>query len=491
MPSHRLSKSRVVAGLQCHKLLWWRTHEPDASELDIDDALRVVFDRGNHVGELARTFVPDGVLIEFSKGELGSMVEATGDAIDAGADVIYEASFIADDVFVSVDILEKVEEGWVLVEVKSTTRVKEPHFPDAACQTHVLRSAGLNIVRVELMHLNRECRYPDLSDLFCRTDITEGVEEALSTVEGGIQELLSMLGEPLPEVETGSHCTSPYTCPFLARCWPPLPEHHISTLYRGGKRAAALEAEGYLCIDQIPDSENLTKVWSRQREAVKTSQLVFDRALLERDLNKALMWPMGFLDFETVQPPIPCWEGCRPYDQIVVQYSYHVMQEDGGLEHQEHLAQGPDDPRRALAESLIEVCREARVIWTYNIAFERTRVMEMAETFPDLADDLEELIKRLCDLLPVIRDHVYHPDFGGSFSIKKVLPALVPELTYEGLDIGDGQSAAAALERLLLQGEALSEDVLEATREQLLEYCKLDTLAMVRLWERLRALVTP
>lgn len=491
MSPHRLSKSRAVAGLQCPKMLWWRVHEPDAPELVIGDDLRAVFDRGNRVGEAARTYIPDGVLIEFSKGELSKMVEATRDTIEGGANIIYEASFIADDVFVSVDILEKVEEGWVLVEVKSTTRVKEAHFPDAACQTHILRRAGLNIVRVELMHLNRECRYPDLSDLFCRTDITEEVEEALSTMEGDLLALQTMLGEPVPEVETGSHCTSPYVCPFLGRCWPPLPEHHISTLYRGGKRAAALEAEGYLCIDQIPDSEKLTKVWSRQREAVKTSQLVFDRDLLERDLNRDLAWPMGFLDFETVQPAIPCWEGCRPYDQIAVQYSYHVMAEDGSLEHYEHLARGPEDPRRVLAQSLIEVCREAGVIWTYNISFERTRIMEMAEAFPDLADDLEEVIKRLRDLLPVIRDHVYHPDFSGSFSIKKVLPALVPELTYEGLDIGDGQSAARVLENLLLQGEALAEDVGDTNRRQLLEYCKLDTLGMVRLWERLRALVNP
>ena len=488
MRFHRLSKSKVTTGLQCHKLLWWRVHEPDAPELVPDDALQSIFDRGTRVGELARAYIPGGTLIEFDYSDLGKMVRETHEAIANGATVIYEASFLQDNVFVSVDILEKLEEGWALVEVKSTASVKAAHYPDVAVQTHVLRKAGLNIVRAELMHLNRGCRYPDLSNLFTRADITDDIEDALSIMDTTIHQQLAMLAKPIPDVAIGDHCKSPHDCPFKNRCWPILPPHHISTLYRGGKRAAALQAEGYNCIDEIPDAEKLSKIAARQREAVKADAMVVETKALTRELEKNLAWPMAFLDFETIQPGIPCWNGCRPFGKIAVQFSCHVMTEDGSLEHQEFLAQGADDPRRELAQALINTCGSAKVIWTYNMSFEKGCIVEIAKAFPDLADDLHDLVKRLRDLLPIIQNQVYHPNFFGSFSIKKVLPALVPTLSYEDLDIADGRAACMALEDLLLRSSGSDEDA-ESTRKHLLEYCKLDTLAMVRLWELLRGLV--
>jgi predicted RecB family nuclease len=256
-------------------------------------------------------------------------------------------------------------------------------------------------------------------------------------------------------------------------------------LYRGGKKAVALQAKGYNCIDEIPDAEKLSHIAARQREAVKADTMVVETKALTRELEKNLAWPMAFLDFETIQPAIPCWNGCRSFGKIAVQFSCHVMTEDGSLEHQEFLAQGAQDPRRELAQALISVCRPAKIIWTYNMSFEKGCIVDIAKAFPDLADDLDDLVKRLRDLLPIIQNQVYHPNFFGSFSLKKVLPALVPALSYEDLDIADGQAACMALENLLLGSSGNDED-LESTRNHLLEYCKLDTLAMVRLWEMLR-----
>jgi Tol biopolymer transport system component len=225
-----------MAGLQCHKLLWWTAHEPAAAELDVDDARQAVYDQGHRVGALARTYVPGGVLVDLPHNAYEQRLKETRRALVQGAPAVYEAAFRADGVFVSVDILERVEGGFRLVEVKSTTSVKAQHLPDVAVQTHVLRRSGVDVVRVEVMHLNRACAYPDLSNLFTRADVTELVEARLAAVPGEVAAMTAMLAGPLPQVATGPHCSSPYECPFTERCWPVLPPHHVSTLYAMRRR---------------------------------------------------------------------------------------------------------------------------------------------------------------------------------------------------------------------------------------------------------------
>jgi len=226
----RLSKSKFTQGLGCHRALWWAVHEPDASasEREVGPALQAIFDQGTRVGELARAHVPGGRLIDFPYTESEKRIEATRTAIERGARVIYEAAFREDDVFVAVDILHRANVkgrgGWTLTEVKSTTKVKDEHVPDAAVQMHVLQRAGLPITRVEIMHLNRECRYPDLSNLFTRSDVTEEVRDYLPSVQPEVKAQLVMLRrEWPPAIEPGAHCSAPYECPFMNRCWPPLP----------------------------------------------------------------------------------------------------------------------------------------------------------------------------------------------------------------------------------------------------------------------------
>lgn len=484
--STRLSKSRYCAGLQCVKQLWWRVHEPDAPELVAAPALQAVFDRGHRVGELARERFPGGVLVDGEYWEVREKVEKTRRAIAGGAPAIFEAAFVEHDVFVAVDVLERQGSAWALAEVKSTLGVKAAHLPDVAIQLHVLRAAGLDVARAEVMHLNRDCRFPDLSNLFARADVTTQAEALLPAVPAEVQRMQAALAGTLPSVEFGPHCTDPYECPFLARCSPVLPQHHVSTLYKIGKRADALVAGGFVTIPELPDDLALPPITARQARAIRSGQLVVEPALAEALAQ--LKAPAAFLDFETVMPAVPVWTGCHPYEQVPVQMSCHVRGARGGLQHHEFLAEGPGDPRPAIAEAVVAACAGATTVVAYNAAFEKRCMEHLAAAVPAQGKALKDVIRRLVDLLPIVRDHVYHAGFGGSFSLKRVLPALVPGLGYDDLDIGEGMTAQAVLETLLLDEGATPAAGREKLRRQLLDYCERDTLGMVKLYERLREL---
>ena len=490
MPSEssRLSKSRYLSGLQCHKQLWWRVHEPEAPELSPTPGQQNLFAQGREVGERARGHVPGGELIDLPFYQYDNKVTATREALKRGRPAIYEAWFLAHDTYVGVDILERTSRGYTVIEVKASNSRKPEHLPDAAVQVHVLRGAGLQVERAEVMHLNPECRYPDLSNLFIREDVTALVEGALIGVPDELAAQQRMLEGPLPDVPIGEHCTRPYDCPFIERCWPKVPDHHVSKLYRiERKRALELEADGYATIYDLPSDLELSVIHARQVKAVQTGRMV-----VERTLPKALAQfasPLAFLDFETVSLAIPRWPGCWPWQQVPVQFSVHVEERGRGLVHHQWIAEGPEDPRPALAEALVEACVGARKVVAYHATFERECIKQLREAVPRFAKELERIEKRLVDLLPAIRSHVYHPDFGGGFSIKKTLPALVPGLSYSDLKVQDGEVATVELQRLMLEGDRTPPGERVALRDALLAYCARDTWAMVKLLETLRGLV--
>jgi hypothetical protein len=293
-----------------------------------------------------------------------------------------------------------------------------------------------------------------------------------------------MLEGPLPSVAIGPHCTAPRECPFMTRCWADLPKHHVSTLYRLGQKAWDLEAAGCRTINALPASMSLNPTAERQRRAVVTGKTIVEPSL--RDALKLFKPPLAFLDFETINPAIPVWDGCHPYDHIPVQFSCHRQKPGGGYEHIEWLADGPGDPRPQIAEALVTACAGARTILAYNASFEKARLHDLGAAL-DLktARAMQDIEARIEDLLPAVRDHVYHLDFGGSFSLKGVLPVLVPELSYDELEVSDGGTATLELQRLLLSGNALKEAEKARLREALLRYCELDTWGTVRLLERL------
>jgi hypothetical protein len=254
-------------------------------------------------------------------------------------------------------------------------------------------------------------------------------------------------------------------------------------------RTLELDEQGYRTIFDLTEDVLLGGAANRQRRAVQTGQIIVDPGLA--DALACIAPPVAFLDFETVGLAIPVWNGCHPYDQVPVQFSCHVEDAAGHVTHHAWLAEGPADPRPELAERLVTACAGAHTIVAYHAPFERQCIVQLAEAVPSLAAPLGSIAERLVDLLPIVRNHVYHPDFGGSFSLKRVLPALVPEARYDELAIAGGQAASLELARLLLRGDEIAPAEREALQRALFEYCHLDTRGLVELLARLRLLARP
>jgi hypothetical protein len=292
---------------------------------------------------------------------------------------------------------------------------------------------------------------------------------------------------PLPKVAIGEHCRKPYDCPFLERCWPEPPRHAIALLYRmGGAAREKYDKAGYRTLLDLPDDAPLTPIQERQRRAARRNGLVVEPGL--GDALGAFEPPLAYLDFETVAPPIPVWDGCAPYDQVPVQLSVHRQAPGGRLVHHEWLAEGPGDSREAMAAKVIEFTEGARTIVAYNAPFERRCVQGLRERLPRLAKKLLAVEERLRDLLPVVRDHVYHPRFNGSFGLKSVIPPLVPEVNYDALEIAEGGLASQRLYDLLLRSDGMTDAEKKRIRRDLLRYCKTDTEALAKLHRALTAM---
>lgn len=484
--THRLSKSRFVAGLQCHRLLWWRTHERGAPELVPDASLQARFDGGNEVGARAREQFPGGVLMPEAHIDFAAALAATRDALDRGEQVIYEAAFEAEGVFAAVDVLHRGEHGWVLTEVKSSTSAKLEHIHDASVQTFVLRACGLEVERIEIMHLNRDCTYPDLSDLFQRDDVTLQVEAFLPQVPGLVAAQLAMLDGELPAARIGPHCDAPYECPFQNRCWADVPEHHVTELYWAGRKAWEYANAGITTIDALPDSALQSAVARRQVESVRSGRRILVPGITAK--LDAFAEPVAVLDFETIPLAVPRFAGCHPYAQLPVQFSVQRRGRSGAWEESGYLAQRGGDPRPELAIALVRAVEGAETVLAYNVGFEKSVIVALAEAVPAHRAALLAIVPRLQDLLPVVRDHVYDPAFHGSFSIKAVLPVLVPGLGYSELIVAEGGTASAWLADLLLGANEYPPEEVDRRRAALLAYCARDTEAVVRLMEALRAL---
>jgi predicted RecB family nuclease len=471
--------------MQCHRLLWWRVHEPLAVELQPDIVLQDRFDQGRQVGELARKRFAGGELIAHI-GAREERLEATARLMERHAGPWFEPAYHAGDVFIAADVLHPVDGGYGLVEVKSSSERKDEHIIDAAIQAHVLEQSGLAVKRVEIMHLSKEFRHPDAGELFARTDVTAEVMEMRSGIPGLVAEQLQAIAGPLPEREIGEHCDTPRECPFKARCWPDDPDH-ISNLYNvGTKKTAAYMKTGLHRISDLPADAKLPAAAKRQRRALATNQMIVEPGL-RAALEPFDVHPLGFLDFETVARAVPVWPGMGPWHQAAAQFSYHESMPGGGHRHEQHLAEGAHDARPEVARRLIEVTKNARRVVMYS-HFEKTQIGNLAEAVPECADGLLELREKLIDLLPVVRDHVYHPDFQGSFSIKYVLGPMVPGLSYSDLIIVNGLVASVQIARLLFVADRIPQEERPRVRDDLLEYCKRDTWATVCLLQRLRDL---
>ena len=479
---HRLSKSRYISGMQCHRRLWYDTHARGLAS-PVDDSLQAVFNAGHEVGEIARERFPGGHLVAHDHLHIPEALEETRRVAQAdAAPVLFEAAFEHERMLVRVDVLERLPGGgWRLVEVKSTTRLKEVFILDVAAQLWVLRGAGIDVHEAGVLTLNREYVYDgvrlDLDALFKLHPVLDEATALLEAIGPQVHEMQEMLAHAAaPGIAPSSHCFAPYACQYYEHCTRNLakPEHGIDELPRlTEERRSALEAAGIGEIRDVPDSFPLTYLQRIVCSAVRDG-----RARLHGDVARALSMlvpPVRYLDFETFAPAIPRFAGTRPYESIPFLFSVHTEGGTSQLRHEDYLHDRDDDPRPPLTERLIHALGRTGSICTYS-GYERQVIRALANALPHRAEALAAIEARLFDLLPVVRNAYYHPEFRGSFSIKNVLPVLVPGMDYEDLAIADGRTAAARYQRALTSADA---EKRQRTFDNLRAYCSRDTRAMV------------
>lgn len=482
--SRRLSKSTFLKGLQCEKALYLLKHHPELRD-EISDQQQAVFDQGTDVGELARKLFPGGINPSTSlPRNFNQCIADTKELIGQGTKVIYEAGFLHDNVHCFMDILVKKDDGWHAYEVKSSTAVHNVNYQDAAIQYFVLTGAGLRLASISIVHINNQyIRQGDIDvhQLFTAVDVTSQVKDLQDEVRIKLVQLKTMLASgQVPQIDIGPHCSDPYPCDFRGHCWKHVPDYSIFDIanMRAHKKWS-LYGQGILKLEDIPQDAPLNdKEWQQVRAELDHTRCI-DRPAIKAFL-KLLRYPLYYLDFETFNPAVPMFDNSRPYQQICFQYSLHIQESPGGeCIHKEFLARAEGDPRLPFVEGLVEDLGSEGDIIVFNQAFEKTRLKELAAIFPQYAPEIEAIMDRIVDLIIPFRSRQYYdPEQRGSYSIKHVLPALVPGFSYEGLEIADGGSASTAFRNLYSEAD---KQKTEHVRQNLLKYCKMDTLAMVEI----------
>jgi hypothetical protein len=477
-----LSKSRIMAALQCPKMLHFKVHHPELEETDA--ATLAAFDTGNRIGELAReTYgTPDSVLLGYAYYQMREAGEETERLLSGGHRApLFEATLQHEGVLVRVDVLvPEGEDGWRLVEVKASTRVKPEHLQDCAIQAWVCRGQGLNITGIGLAHVDSGFVYQgdgDYTGLLVEEDVTEEVEARLAEVPNWVAFAREAVAGPRPDVPVGRHCNEPYACGFFAQCWPVDAEYPVHGLKGSKEKLAKLVEFGYRDIREVP--AGMLRAPGHQRIHAVTVSGEPEVKEPAREFVRALPYPRYYLDFETIGPAVPVWEGTRPYAPLPIQWSLHIEHETGEIEHREFLDVSGEPPMRPLAESMIRALGSQGPILMYT-GYEKGVIDKLANAFPDLAEDLHAVIERLVDLHPVMKENYYHPKMLGSWSLKAVLPTIAPDMNYSELEeIQEGTAASAAFLEAI--HPETSEQRKEFLRQRMLEYCRFDTEAMVRL----------
>jgi hypothetical protein len=490
-----LSKSKLIAFRQCPRRLWLEVHRP---QLRADSPrAQAAFRVGNEVGRVARQlYDPEGTgeLVDLDVLGFNPALDRTR-ALLGAARPIFEAGFAARGAVAFADVLLPAPlteaSSWHLIEVKSSASLKDTHRDDAAIQAWIARGAQLDLASVRVAHIDTRFVYPgggDYRGLLREHDLTAEVAARANEVATWVEDAHRVADLPAaPERATGPHCHSPHECGFLGHCrsLEPQAEHPVAWLPRVTRRALRefLAGSGARDLREVPD-ELLTEEQCRVKHCTLTGSVHFDRAATTQALATQPS-PARFLDFETTQFAVPVWPGTRPHQQIPFQFSLQVLAQDGSLAESAFLDLSGADPRGAFAEALIASCGSGGAIFVYNAAFEAGRIRELAALLPQHAAALQALALRLVDLLPIVQAHFYHPAQQGSWSIKKVLAAVFPELAHDTLDgVKDGAAAAGAYQEAI--APTTSPERRAQIEAELRAYCRRDTEALARLWSFLR-----
>jgi hypothetical protein len=477
--------------LQCQKRLWLEINRPELAE--DSPASEAIFAMGNAVGEVARSIYDPGAkgtTIDLRTLGVERALARTAELVRERKP-IFEAGFSANGAMAFADVLLPVRRkslpAWRMVEVKGSTSVKDYQRNDVAVQAYVARKSGLSLAELAIAHVDSSWVYPgdgDYEGLLTEVDLTAEAFGRGKEVEGWIAQAQSVAARRTePPLRTGDHCHDPYDCGFIGYCTSLMPraEHPAEWLPNKTRALKKLIYEdGILEMRLVPDD-----VLSGRQLRVKTHTLAnktyFDSAAAAAEL-KPHGFPAFFLDFETINLAVPVWKGTRPYQQIPFQFSLHRVRKDGRLDDQAFLDLSGSDPSQKLAEALVRACEESGPVYVYNASFESRVIRELAGRFPRLKTPLMRIVGRMVDLLPIAQKHYYHPDMQGSWSIKAVLPTIVPDLAYDNLEgVQDGSMAQTAfLEAIQPETSRSRRDEI---RSELLDYCGLDTYSMVRIWQ--------
>lgn len=479
-----------MRGLQCEKSLWLKTHKPD--ERQLPDKVEGRFEQGMSIGDLAQGLFPDGSLVDYQNGNLTQMCQDTQDLLEQGQHTIYEATFKGNGIFASIDILHKDARGWHIFEVKGSTKVKNIYVQDAACQYSAVKEQ-LDIASINIIYVNNKYIREgdlDLKQLFRIADVSEDVRQAELELATQIAQLRTVKKQTEePSIDIGLHCSNPYPCDFSKYCRRHLAKPNVFNLYRlNSKKKYRHYQAGIVTYEQAKAGIKLNKTQKLQVESYLNQVTHINHNKLAEFIEQ-VEFPISYFDFETFNEAIPRFDGQRPYQQMPFQYSLHIETLNDDVQHNEFLADEHSDPRKAIAEAMLRDIPKSGSIMAFNQSFEVSRIKELAEALPEYRDALLALLPRFVDLIEPFRKlGFYHPDFHGSFSIKAILPAMFPndpELDYKQLDIQNGGMAMdtfAALPRLKHKTERAK------IRKDLLAYCRLDTLAMVKIFHKLRGL---
>ena len=485
-----LSKSKLLAFRQCPKRVWLEVHQPQLRK--DSGATQASYATGHQVGDIARHV--------YDPRQQGQLIDPQAEGFDAAfartrkllesQQPIFEAGFRAEGALAFADVLLPVGTQWRMVEVKSSTSVKDYHRDDVAVQSFIARACGVPLQAIALAHIDSSWTYPghgDYRGLLVEADLTEEAFARTEEVSSWIAQAQAVVErQSAPRIVTGAHCSSPYECGFSSHCQSqePQAEHPVHWLPRRSRALKAhIEEHGIVELRDVPDSL-LNAIQQRVKAATLTGQAFFDQSATAQALA-AHPLPACFIDFETIQFAVPLWPGTRPYQQLPFQFSVHRLGRTRQVTHQAFLDLSGSNPSLPFAQTLIAACGKRGPVFVYNAAFETSRIRELAHQHPHLASALLALNERVVDLLPIARQHYYHPSQQGSWSIKAVLPAMFgeshPDLSYKDLDgVQDGGAAQQAyLEAIDPATHATRKAELE---RQLRAYCHLDTWAMVRLW---------
>ena len=491
MQKHVLSKSTFIRGMQCEKSLYLNKHGRNLRD-EISPEQMAVFAQGTNVGELAQGLFPGGVdCTPESYYNFQESVERTHAEIAKGTMVIYEAAFQFNGVLAALDILVLEDDGWHAYEVKSSTKVSETYEMDATIQYYAITNSGIDLKDISIVHINNQYTKNgplDIHELFTIESVYDRVQELIVGIPNQVARFKKvLLADKAPSVDISEKCNKPYSCDFSGHCWKHVPEYSIFNIARLRQpKKFDLYNQGILNVEDVPDDFDLNDNQWMQVQCTRSQESFIDKKAIRGFVND-LVYPIYHLDFETFATAVPVFDGSRPYQQLVFQYSLHIEHENGDLEHREYLAEADGtDPRIAFIDRMIEDCGTSGSVLVYNRGFESGKIEDLIEFSPKHTVALQGIIDRIVDLMVPFRERWYYtPEMQGSYSIKKVLPALVPKLSYDNLDIKGGGVASSTFSQMI---QGTFEGDVEQTRKHLLAYCKMDTLAMVEILKKIKDL---